>query len=90
VSDAVDAILRAVDGRRDRVTSPRWLAPALPLRGILRVLVGREARRDAPGIEERWAAVARERGVGEASRPQGPARAGLEPTAHQTVSRDVR
>ena len=33
VSAAADAVVRAVEGRRARVVAPRWLAPAVPLRG---------------------------------------------------------
>jgi NAD(P)-dependent dehydrogenase (short-subunit alcohol dehydrogenase family) len=76
IERAVDAILHAVEGRRRQVIAPRWLAPALPLRGIVRPLVDRVARRYAPDLEERWRRAARERGVADASRPRGPSRTG--------------
>ncbi len=41
VSAAADAVVRAVEGRRARVVAPRWLAPAVPLRGVVRPLAER-------------------------------------------------
>jgi NAD(P)-dependent dehydrogenase (short-subunit alcohol dehydrogenase family) len=76
VEDAVAAIVRGVEGRRSTVVAPRWLAPALPLRGIVRPLVDAVARRYAPGLERRWERAAAERGAHDASRPRGPSRTG--------------
>ena len=76
VERAVDAIVHAIDGRRRRAVAPRWLAPALPLAGIVRPLLEIAARRYAPELEERWVRAARERGVYDVSRPRGPSRTG--------------
>jgi NAD(P)-dependent dehydrogenase (short-subunit alcohol dehydrogenase family) len=76
VSQAVAAVLRAVEGRRRVVVAPPWLAPALPLRGVLRPLLDLVGRRYAPALERRWERAAAERGVHDASRPRGPSRAG--------------
>jgi hypothetical protein len=56
--------------------APRWLQPALPLRGVIRPLLDAVARRYAPELEERWVRAAGEHGVHDASRPHGPSRIG--------------
>jgi short-subunit dehydrogenase len=71
-----DAVVRAVEGRRRQVVEPRWLTPALALRGVVRPLLDRAARRYAPELERRWREAAREHGVADASRPRGPSRIG--------------
>ena len=76
VERAVAAVVDAVEHRRNRVVAPGWVAPALPLRGILRPVLDRVARRYAPELEERWLRAAREHGVADASRPRGPSRNG--------------
>jgi hypothetical protein len=45
---ATDAIVRAVLGRRAVVVAPRWMRPAIPLRGLVRPLLER-----APGAVRR-------------------------------------
>ncbi len=50
VTAAADAIVRAIEGRRARVVAPRWLTPAVPLRGALRPLVERISRLSALGL----------------------------------------
>jgi len=76
VSRAADAVVRAMEGRRSSVVAPRWLAPAIPLRGVVRPVFGRLGRRFAPRFEQRWERAAREHGVHDASRPRGPSRVG--------------
>jgi NAD(P)-dependent dehydrogenase (short-subunit alcohol dehydrogenase family) len=51
VSAAADAVVRAIEGRRARVVAPRWLAPAVPMRGLVRPLAERAfgARRPRRG-----------------------------------------
>jgi NAD(P)-dependent dehydrogenase (short-subunit alcohol dehydrogenase family) len=41
---ATDAILRAVQGRRAVVVAPRWMRPAIPLRGLVRPVLERAPR----------------------------------------------
>jgi NAD(P)-dependent dehydrogenase (short-subunit alcohol dehydrogenase family) len=76
VERAVSAIVEGIEHRRSRVVAPGWLAPALPLRGILRPVLDRLARRYAPDLEERWLRAAAEHGASDASRPRGPSRTG--------------
>ncbi len=45
VSDAVDAIVAAVERRARRACAPRWVGPALWARGVLNPLLGRAAQR---------------------------------------------
>jgi NAD(P)-dependent dehydrogenase (short-subunit alcohol dehydrogenase family) len=76
VEQAAAAVLRAVEGRRRAVVAPRWLAPALPLRGVVRPLLDVVGRRYAPALERRWERAAAAHGVHDASRPRGPSRTG--------------
>jgi NAD(P)-dependent dehydrogenase (short-subunit alcohol dehydrogenase family) len=76
VERAVAGIVEGIEHRRSRVVAPGWLAPALPLRGVVRPLLDRVARRYAPELEERWLRAARKHGVADASRPRGPSRTG--------------
>jgi NAD(P)-dependent dehydrogenase (short-subunit alcohol dehydrogenase family) len=76
VEQAAGAVLRAVQGRRRTVVEPRWLAPVLPLRGLVRPALDLVGRRYAPGLERRWERAVAERGMHDASRPRGPSRTG--------------
>ena len=76
VGQAAAAVLRAVEGRRRTVVEPRWLAPTLPLRGLVRPLLDVPGRRSALALERRWERAAAARGVRDASRPRGPSRTG--------------
>jgi NAD(P)-dependent dehydrogenase (short-subunit alcohol dehydrogenase family) len=54
VEQAAAAVVRGVEGRRGTIVEPRRLAPALPLAGVLRPLLGRVSRRYAPALERAW------------------------------------
>lgn len=74
LSDAVDAILAGIEGRRRRVVAPRWVETVYRLRGFL----GRVAERDAPKVAPPLdaATLARVQAVGDfdaAFRPTVPA-----------------
>lgn len=61
VSRAVDAIERAVLGRRARVWAPRYVGAALALRGVMQPLLERRAMRD-PRVREAVAMAAPDAG----------------------------
>ena len=74
LSEAVDAIVAGIDGRRRRVVAPRWVEIAYRLRGFLGRLAERDAPKVAPPLDA--ATLKRVRDVGDfdaAFRPSVPA-----------------
>jgi NAD(P)-dependent dehydrogenase (short-subunit alcohol dehydrogenase family) len=52
LSKAIDAIERGVERRASRVWYPRWVGPALALRGVIQPLLERRTLRDPSQLEE--------------------------------------
>jgi NAD(P)-dependent dehydrogenase (short-subunit alcohol dehydrogenase family) len=78
LSDAVDAVVSGIQRRRRVVAAPGWVRIVLSWRGVLQPLNERQSARWSGELVQIAEADVAERGAAEASRPEGPSRAGLE------------
>lgn len=82
VSEAADAVIAGIRGRKRRVVAPRWVEAGHRLRGLLGRLAERDAPRVAPAVDAATLERVREMGDFDAAfRPSSP--------AHRAAARHV-
>ncbi len=88
LSSAVDAIERGIERRAGRVFSPRWVAAAIAMRGILQPLIERRLERSSTELVEAMRLADPASGVTPELDPQlGIAAQALTPRARTPISR---